>query len=496
MVLLDDLLSHLSLTVKRDNLTKVILALVAHSANTSNPLNLFMKGGSSIGKTYTTVQATRYFPEKGVWYLGGLSPTALVHGYGQLEDYQNNPITESYGEDGKIRYWVNDEDVTKQIREIVGEAHYAIDLKGKILVFLESPHIETYNFLRPILSHDKKEITYKFTDKTSKGKLSTRTVVVRNWPATIFCTTDARWMAEMVSRSLTISPEESQEKYKEANSLTAGKFAFPESSDLELEEIQMRVRKTTQDSLYVAKGLIPFSYKLVEVLPSTEGADMRHFTQYLSLIQQSALLNMGSRPVLTFINPSNKLDRKQFVVATRDDFSLFDSIFRQYAASTRAGIPNRAIELFTKVLLPNKHPDGQPVALSAREISNKVMEVLNIKRSQKQLRDYELKHLEQADYVKKYKNPDNKREVLYEVASENDFLGLEKGDNGRASENIALLMSFSADEAKNWLNRLHDAMGIPCIFSIGIDGQAIDETTFLSMITITQNLSPSGKENS
>lgn len=63
------------------------------------------------------------------------------------------------------------EEAKKKWRERVQNARYIIDLRNKILVFLEAPHFETYNILRPILSHDASEISYKVTDKTATGSL-------------------------------------------------------------------------------------------------------------------------------------------------------------------------------------------------------------------------------------------------------------------------------------------------------------------------------------
>ena len=62
-----------------------------------------------------------------------------------------------------------------------------IDLRGKILVFLEPPQHELWNLLKPILSHDKKEIEFPFVDKTANSNAETKDVVVRGWPSCIFC---------------------------------------------------------------------------------------------------------------------------------------------------------------------------------------------------------------------------------------------------------------------------------------------------------------------
>ena len=51
MMLIDDILKHLSLSVKKDDLTKKSILLTAMSAYSNNPFNLFLKGESGEGKT-------------------------------------------------------------------------------------------------------------------------------------------------------------------------------------------------------------------------------------------------------------------------------------------------------------------------------------------------------------------------------------------------------------------------------------------------------------
>jgi hypothetical protein len=96
-----------------------------------------------------------YFPEGDVWFIGDMSPKALIHERGKFENEKMH-----------------------------------ISLENKILVFLKTPHRETLEMLKPILSHDKREIEYKVADRSSAGKLQTKSVIIEGWPATIFCTTD------------------------------------------------------------------------------------------------------------------------------------------------------------------------------------------------------------------------------------------------------------------------------------------------------------------
>ena len=75
----------------------------------------------------------------------------------------------------------------EELDELVENAKKEIDLSHKILVFLEPPHRELWNLVKPILSHDLVRIDFPYVDKTDKDGIVTKNVVVKGWPACIFC---------------------------------------------------------------------------------------------------------------------------------------------------------------------------------------------------------------------------------------------------------------------------------------------------------------------
>ena len=112
--------------------------------------------------------------------------------------------------------------IVSEIEELYEGAKTLIDLTGKILVFLEPPHKEVWAILKPILSHDSPEIEYPFVNKTDKDGHETKNVVVRGWPACIFCSAkdESKWemWSEVKSRFLTSSPNMIPQKYQESTS--------------------------------------------------------------------------------------------------------------------------------------------------------------------------------------------------------------------------------------------------------------------------------------
>jgi len=335
-----------------DDAVKRAVLQTALSAYTSEPMNLFLKGPSSIGKTWNTIQVLRYFPQEDVWYLGGLSPTALIHERGTLVDENGDPIDLSekprksdFKDDPKgyqraLREW----------EERLRNSHYEIELSHKILVFLEAPHIDTYMMLRPLLSHDTPEISYKFTDKTGKGHLRTSHVVLKGWPATIFCTSDVKYVEDLSTRGFTVTPEMTEEKYRRANELTASSAAYPEKEDEDQEYYRLKgflhhiVERCKKG---FNKVLIPYAEKLSEAYPAVLPRDMRDFKRFLNLIQVNAVLNLFHRPILE-IHKGKRT--KHYILADMHDLKEALYIFQNLEETTRLGIPGHILRFFKEIV--------------------------------------------------------------------------------------------------------------------------------------------------
>ena len=71
--LIDYTLKDLEKRIKKDKATKLSVFFTGLSAYLPEPINLFLKGESGVGKTYNVVETLRYFPQVDIWFLGGLS---------------------------------------------------------------------------------------------------------------------------------------------------------------------------------------------------------------------------------------------------------------------------------------------------------------------------------------------------------------------------------------------------------------------------------------
>src|SRR3989344_1654991 len=97
--------------------------------------NISYNAPSSTGKSYIPLQLSKLFPREDLLKLGGCSPKAFFHEQGKFNKEKNERL---------------------------------IDLSSKILIFLDMTHNQLLTGLRPLFSHDQKEISFKIADPHEK----------------------------------------------------------------------------------------------------------------------------------------------------------------------------------------------------------------------------------------------------------------------------------------------------------------------------------------
>ncbi len=386
---------------RRDYIAKVINLYTCLSAYTEEPQNLFLKGPSSSGKSFGATQVAKLFPKGDVWFIGRMSPTALIHSRGEYDEENNRII---------------------------------IDLTGKILVFLENVREETLEMLLPILSHDNEEIEYKITDKGGKGNLKVKNVIIRGFPATIFCTSRLKLIEDLKTRSLLVTPEISEEKTRLANIAYARRFSTIQNGEVDEEE-----RKIKEAFKLLAhergKVIIPYAEKLAERYPPESHEEMRNFKKYLALIYLNAFLHKYQRPKI-------EIDGEEFIVATEEDYIVATLIFNEIAPATKSGIPAHVNEFYEKVLMSIQEDSERYF----RNIQRKHVEVFKRPIGYSTYQQYE-RMLEDAGWILKDNHPDDKRKKIVILTRKND---------DKLSQNVPdnLEEIFSEKDFENWLNTL------------------------------------------
>ncbi|MDI6848034.1 MAG: MarR family transcriptional regulator [Candidatus Bathyarchaeia archaeon] len=408
-------LRHLSRTVRRDVVTKNMVFLTALSAYTPEPLNLFLRGEPSIGKSYNVVQTLSYFPEGDVWLLGRLSPTALVHQRGILVDKNNEPI---------LPFQRPSKDASPEEKELwlqrLRESRYLIQLSGKILVFLEAPHLETFNMLRPILSHDAYQISYRFTEKTSKGQLQTQHVIIQGFPATIFCSASESYVQDLATRGFTITPEMTTQKYSAANILTGKKSAFPwlfqpdSDYDFMLLKGYIQFLKTRLSELKVVD---PYAMKFAQNFPSRSSRSMRDFKHLTNLLKVYALFHFAQRPLvvrkvrLEVEGEQVKEIQEHYIMVTKRDYEFILALWQSIQETTETSAPGHILKFFHEVV---EEVANEKDEFTIEDLTERWNSKFEDKKSSYTIRRWVAFFCE-IGYLTDKEDPTDKRRYLYKV---------------------------------------------------------------------------------
>jgi hypothetical protein len=433
-------LRHLSRTVRRDIITKNMVFLTALSAYTPEPINLFLRGESSIGKSYNVVQALKYFPKDDVWLLGGLSPTALIHQHGLLIDKNGDLILPSHKPN---------KDATQEEKEAwiqkMRDSRYLVELNGKILVFLEAPHFETFNMLRPILSHDAHQISYRFTDKSGKGQLQTQHVIIQGWPATIFCSTQEKYVQDLATRGFTITPEMTQKKYEAANILTGKKSAYPwmfqNDFDYMLLEGYIHFLKNHLNEI---KAVDPYAIKFAQAFPSRSPRSMRDFKHLTNLIKVSALFHFAQRPLLIRkIKPEAAEDKEieeHYIMVTRHDYDFVMTLWNNIQETTETSAPGHIIKFYHEAV---EETAKEKQEFTIEDLTEKWNNKSEDKKSSDAIRRWTT-FLCSIGYLTSKPDPTDKRRQLYKT--------IQNTQKSRNYTNSPFSSIFTLETLKAWLN--------------------------------------------
>ncbi len=251
-----------------------------------------------------------------------------------------------------------------------------VDLEKKILIFLDQPHDQLLQRLRPLLSHYRKELLYKITDKREKRGLRTKNVVIRGYPSVIFCTGSLKINEQEATRNFISSPETSVEKIREGIYLKALRKSNPPVFQKflerfpQLEMLKERIKNIKEENVrhVISEDVDEVAKKFIEKYPKLKPRHQRDVERIVSLIQALALFNLWQR----------KRDEGNLYASegdVRDAFKLLE----QVAESQELGIPPFVYNFFREVIKPlweeknGKHESS--LGLTRKEVLAKHYEV-------------------------------------------------------------------------------------------------------------------------
>lgn len=221
----EDLKRTLGQTVKRDDANKTITFLAMLLAQTNqDQFNVAFQAESSTGKSYIPLEILEYFPSSDKRTYGGASPTSFYHEVGRWMELEEAARIVD------LRGVFDENELADEKRKVI-----LLNLENKILVFLDQPHWQLMERLRPLASHDKKILRYAITDKNTKGELRSKSVLIIGFPTLVFSTAKVNVDEQERTRTAILSPEISQEKLRESLSLLAKKLGDRKTFQSEIE---------------------------------------------------------------------------------------------------------------------------------------------------------------------------------------------------------------------------------------------------------------------
>ena len=383
-----ELVRILGLTIKQDEHNKLITFLCELSAFTEDSqFNISFNAPSSTGKSFIPTEIARLFPEEDVIEIGYCSPTAFFHDVGRYDKDKGG---------------------------------YIVDLSRKVLIFLDQPHTLLLQHLRPMLSHDKKQIRMKITDKSQKHGLRTKNILLRGFPAVIFCSAGLTIDEQEATRFLLLSPETNQEKIREAVYERIRKETDPDAYRQWLDDNPQR-RLLKQRILAIRQAHVG-NIKIAqpEKIEQRFFADnkvlkprhSRDIGRLIALIKAFALLNLWFR------------GRDGASIAANDsDIEAAFAVWETIRESQELGLPPYIYQLYREVILPAYRDKNSgraegfedvtgKLGLSRGEIVQKHYEVYGRFIPDWQLRQQILPMLETAGLIIQESDPNDKRKKL------------------------------------------------------------------------------------
>lgn len=375
----------LGLTIKKDEENKIATFLCELSAYTDNSqFNISFNAPSSTGKSYIPTEIARLFPEDDVKEIGYCSPTAFFHDEGEADPENKGRII--------------------------------VDLSRKILIFLDQPHTQLLERLRPLLSHDKKEISVKITDKNQRQGMRTKNVILRGFPSVIFCTAGLLIDEQEATRFLLLSPEINQEKLRAGITQTIRKESDSDEFRAWLEEVperkllKERIRAIKLEQIKEVKISEQEKIKerfLNKMLKPRHQRDVRRL---MSLVKSLALLNVWWR----------ERDGSTITANDRDVEEAF-KIWEKISVSQELNLPPYIFNLYREVIVAiweEKNGDDDPVfgeskeGIERQEILRKHYAIYGRMLDSYQLRQQILPMLETTGLIYQEKDSKDSRKIL------------------------------------------------------------------------------------
>lgn len=397
----------LSSTIKKDDAAKMITFSAMLLAQTENDqINIGFQSESSAGKSYIPTEMSTYFPTQEVMIIAGASPMAFFHDRGEWDDDRKATI---------------------------------IDLEGKILLFVDQPHYMLMEKLRPLLSHDKKELEYKITDKNKGGQNKTKRIFVRGFPCVAFSTTKMNPDEQEKTRMIMLSPSIDHDKLEESLKLLTLKKGDPEEYDKQITEDPKRiflmqrikaVRQTKFNKVVIPNSEESIFKRFMGKRTHLLARHQRDYPRIFSLIKAHALLNCFNR------------ERKNGsgIIANQADIDAGFKLYEMIEESNEIGLSPHIYQIYEKVIKPLMGTLGT----DKKQIQRQYYQTYHKMLPPRVLNEEILPQLEAAGLILQEPDPEDKRRMMVVPAYYENNISRTSGGVG-GSENLLLVGTVPPD---------------------------------------------------
>jgi hypothetical protein len=396
-----DIANVLSISIKKDEAPKLITFCAMLLAQTNeDQLNLGFQAESSSGKSYVPLEVSAYFPEEEIEIIASASPTAFYHDGGVWDDTQ------------------------KAIIKVL--AH-------KNIIFLDMPHFQLLEKLRPMLSHDRKELHYMITDKSQKHGLRTKNVILIGYPSFHFCTTKTDPDEQEKTRMMLLSPSTDQEKLRESLELAALRKSNREEYEKRISQdpkrlwLMKRILGVRQSG--IRDVIVPDEGKgvydrFMKEHPYLQPRHQRDFPRIFSFIKAHALLNCFNRD-----KPEGKPDT---IIATQADIDTGFALYKEIELSNELGLSPYIFRIFVDVIVPLLSYDGIQKGVTRDDIIRKHYEVRHKMLSPETLKREIIPQLEIVGLIVQEPDPDDKRRLLIYPTMSTPIISAKLAEEGKS----------------------------------------------------------------
>ncbi len=374
---LDEVSTILEKTIVEDEVNKrIIFCAGILNFTEDDQMNIGLSSGSSTGKTYICLEIAKLFPQENVHDLSYASPKAFYHAMGQLviDDGKTTPLLSlnEYVRKAIDRWEKLNPKPEKGINPWKAERSrersilttewnripkvWCIDLHQKMIIFLDQPDDALLQRLRPLLSHDKKQLRYEITDKSSGGQLRTKNVIIIGYPSVWFLTTRFSPDEQERTRLLLLSPEITQPKLVKSIDMLGLRLSDRGRFDQEIEKdparIQLKKRIEAIKKADIKQILIDEKQmaSLIDTFKAKHGdgeksvlapRHQRDFPRLIAIIKANALLNLFNRK-------RNSDD----IWVNQSDIDAGQELYDKIAVSNELGLPPIMYEVYTEIIEP------------------------------------------------------------------------------------------------------------------------------------------------